>query len=82
MCKAELVDESINWSLLRIQARSYVSVSGVLGVTVYLVLDLFGCAAVCFAAADYTTIALADASAKTAEDFTVLISPAPDTENC
>jgi hypothetical protein len=81
VCKAELVDESINRSLLRDRTRSYVSVPGVFGVAVYLVLDFFGCTAVSFTAADYTTVTLADAGAETTKDFAVLVSPAPDTEN-
>jgi hypothetical protein len=79
VCEAELVDESVDRSLLRGRTRGYVSIPGILSVAVYLVLDFFGCAAVCFAAADYTTITLANTSAKTAEDFAVLISPTPDT---
>lgn len=79
MCETELVDKNVNRSLLRVRTRGYISVPGVLSIAVDLVFDFFGCATVCFATADYTTVALADASAKTAENFAVLISPAPDT---
>jgi hypothetical protein len=80
--EAELVDECVNRSLLRALIRGDVSVAGVFGVAVYLVLDFFGSAAICFAAADYTTVALAYTRAKTTQDFTVLVSPAPDAKVC
>ena len=81
MCKAKLINESINRSLLRGRTRSNVSVPCVFSIAVYLVFDFFGRAAVCFAAADYTTITLANAGTKTTKDFAVLVTPAPDTKN-
>jgi hypothetical protein len=80
MCKTELVDQSVNRSLLRGRSRGDIAVPGVLGVAVYLMLDFFGGTAICFAATHDATNALANACSKTAENLTVLISPTPDTK--
>jgi hypothetical protein len=49
-----------------------------LGVTVNFGLALFGCTTLLVAAADYTTIAVADSGAQTSKHFSVVVSPAPD----
>lgn len=78
MGKAELVDECVD-RVGRGCCGGGVAVAEVFGVAVELLLAFLGGEAGLFAAADDAAVALADASAETAEDFAVLISPAPET---
>ena len=56
-----------------------IPIAGVFGIAIELLLAFFSGETVAFTPADNPSVTLANASAKAAEDFAVLISPAPDT---